>query len=317
METTLLTADQKYGDYMRRSRALLVFSALAITGFAYVIQSTPQLPDPGNTGVSKEQQEQLGQQTAAEVYKQMPVLPDSSAETQYVQQLGRKLVSVIPPETSWPYQFHVVPQKEINAFALPGGPIFVNIGTITAAQNEAQLAGVMAHEISHVYMQHSIKQLKKQQLQQGLVGILGAVLGQSGGAAASLARIGIGIGSGMLSLKYSRGDEAQADSVGAILMYKVGYPPVELAEFFQTLEQQGGANGPNFLSDHPNPGNRVAAIEQEVRGWPPVNTQVNNQAFARVKERAQGVRAYTAQEIAQGAKDNTWARQNERYAPKN
>jgi predicted Zn-dependent protease len=275
------------------------------------------LSDPGNTGVSKEQQEQLGQQTAAEVYKQMPVLPDSSGETQYVQQLGRKLVSVIPPETSWPYQFHVVPQKEINAFALPGGPIFVNIGTITAAQNEAQLAGVMAHEISHVYMQHSIKQLKKQQLQQGLVGILGAVLGQSGGAAASLARLGIGIGSGMLSLKYSRSDEAQADSVGAILMYKVGYPPVELAQFFQTLEQQGGANGPNFLSDHPNPGNRVAAIEQEIRAWPPVNTQVNSQAFARVRDRAQGVRAYTAQEIAQGAKDNTWARQNERYAPKN
>jgi predicted Zn-dependent protease len=302
---------------MGRSTTLLFLSIVTITSFGYVIQSTPQLPDPGNTGVSKEQQEQLGQQTAAEVYKQMPVLPDSSAETQYVQQLGKKLVSVIPAENSWPYQFHVVPQKEINAFALPGGPIFVNIGTVTAAADEAQLAGVMAHEISHVYMQHSIKQLKKQQLQQGLVGILGAVLGQSNGAAASLARLGIGIGSGMLSLKYSRGDEAQADSVGAILMYRVGYPPVELAQFFQTLEQQGGASGPNFLSDHPNPGNRVAAIQQEIQGWPPVNTQVNNQAFQRVKDKAQGVRAYTAQEIAQGAKDNTWAKQNERYAPKN
>ncbi len=301
---------------MRRVINLVLLSAMSLTGVAYVIQSTPQLPDPGNTGVSREQQEQLGQQTAAEVYKQMPVLPDGSAETQYVQQLGRKLVSVIPPENSWPYQFHVVPQKEINAFALPGGPVFVNIGTITAAADEAQLAGVMAHEISHVYMQHSIKQLKKQQLQQGIVGILGAVLGQSGGATATLARLGIGIGSGMLSLRYSRADEAQADSVGAILMYKVGYQPVELAQFFQTLEQQGGANGPNFLSDHPNPGNRVAAIQEEIRGWPPVNSQVNNQAFARVRDRAQGVRAYTAQEISQGAKDNTWAKQNERYAPK-
>jgi predicted Zn-dependent protease len=219
-------------------------------------------------------------------------------------------VSAIPPENSWPYQFHVIPQKEINAFALPGGPIFVNIGTITAADNEAQLAGVMAHEISHIYMQHSIKQMKKQQLQQGIAGILGAVLGQSGGAAATLARLGVGIGSGMLSLKYSRGDEAQADNVGAILMYKVSYPPVELAQFFQKLEQQGGASGPNFLSDHPNPGNRVAAIQQEIQGWPPVNPQVNSQAFLRVKERAQTERAYTAQEIAQGAKDNTWAKQN-------
>jgi predicted Zn-dependent protease len=302
---------------MRRSSVLLFLSVLTITSFGYVVQSTPQLPDPGNTGISKQQQEQLGQQTAAEVYSQMPVLPDSSAETQYVQQLGRKLVSGIPPETSWPYQFHVVPQKEINAFALPGGPIFVNIGTVTAATDEAQLAGVMAHEISHVYMQHSIKQLKKQQLQQGLVGILGAVLGQSNGTGAALARLGIGIGSGMLSLRYSRADEAQADSVGAVLMYKVGYQPVELAQFFQTLEQHGGATGPNFLSDHPNPGNRVAAIQEEIRGWPPINTQVNNQAFLRVKERAQDVRAYTAQEIAQGAKDNAWAKQNERYAPKN
>src|SRR5437763_9977869 len=274
---------------MRRISILLLLSAMSFAGLAYVVQSTPALPDPGNTGVSKEQQEQLGQQTAAEVYKQMPVMPDGSAETQYVQQLGRKLVSVIPAENSWPYQFHVVPQKEINAFALPGGPIFVNVGTMTAAADEAQLAGVMAHEISHVYMQHSIKQMKKQQLQQGLVSILGAVLGQSNGTGAALARLGIGIGSGMLSLKYSRADEAQADSVGAILMYKDGYPPVERAQFFQKLEQQGGANGPNFLSDHPNPGNRVAAIQEECRGWPPVNTQVNNQAFLRVREKAQGV----------------------------
>jgi predicted Zn-dependent protease len=295
---------------MQRSTILVFVLAMSFAGFAYVVQSTPQLPDPGDTGVPKEQQIQLGQQTAAEVYKQMPVLPDGSAESQYVQQLGKKLVSAIPPENSWPYQFHVIPQKEINAFALPGGPIFVNIGTITAADNEAQLAGVMAHEVSHIYMQHSIKQMKKQQLQQGIAGILGAVLGQSGGAAATLARLGIGIGSGMLSLKYSRGDEAQADNVGAILMYKVSYPPVELAEFFQKLEQQGGASGPNFLSDHPNPGNRVAAIQQEIQGWPPVNPQMNNQAFLRVKERAQTERAYTAQEIAQGAKDNTWAKQN-------
>ena len=169
----------------------------------------------------------------------MPVLPDGRAEAQYVQRLGRELVAVIPRKTSWPYQFHVVPQKEINAFALPGGPIFVNIGTMTAAANEAQLAGVMAHEVSHVYRQHSIKQIRKQQLQQGIVGILGAVLGQSGGATATLARLDIGIGSGMLSLKYSRGDEAQADSVGAVLMYKVGYQPVELAQFFQTLGTAG------------------------------------------------------------------------------
>src|SRR5438270_13648250 len=137
-----------------------------------------QLPDPGNTGVTKEQQEQLGQQAVAEVYKQMPVLPDSSPDTQYIQQLGRKLVSAIPQQDSWPYQFHVVPQKEINAFALPGGPIFVNIGTINAADSEAQLAGVMSHEMSHVYMQHSAKQAPKRQVAE-ILDALGGILGNS------------------------------------------------------------------------------------------------------------------------------------------
>ena len=92
---------------------------------------SPRLPDPGSTGLTREQQIQLGQKAMAEVYKQMPVLPDSSPVTQYIQQLGKKLQTAIPPQYNWPYQFHVVQQKDINAFALPGGPIFVNVGTIS------------------------------------------------------------------------------------------------------------------------------------------------------------------------------------------
>src|SRR5215813_13301586 len=233
-------------------------------------KAEPQLPDPGTvSGITKEQQEQVGLQAMAEVYKQMPVLPDSSQETQYIQQLGKKLVAVIPPDVSWPFQFHVIPQKEINSFALPGGPMFVNIGTLTAADNEAELAGVMAHEMAHVYMQHSVKQASKQSMTQGLLGVLGSVMGS--GTVGSLARAGIGIGAGVLSLKYSRGDEAQADAVGAIIMYKAGYDPKALPAFFQKLEQEGGGRGPQFLSDHPNPGNRVTAIQKEVQNWPPKN----------------------------------------------
>ena len=269
----------------------------------------PQLPDPGSAGMSKQEQEQVGQQAMAEVYKQMPVLPDSHPLAQYVQRLGRKLVPVIPPENSWPYQFHVIQQKDINAFAIPGGPIFINVGTIQAADNEAELAGVMAHEMSHVYMQHSAKQAGKASLAQGLVGILGAVL--PGNAAGNLARLGIQVGAGTIFMRYSRKDEAQADAVGAIIMYKAGYNPKALAEFFQKLEQQGGGRGPQFLSDHPNPGNRVAAVDKEIQNWPPKNYLPSSQEFARAKQDSNSVKTYTGQQIADGAKQGLWARQNQ------
>src|ERR1051326_7295808 len=142
-------------------RALAVVLALMIAQPFAFGQSAPQLPDPGKASMSKQQQEQLGVKTMAEVYKQMPVLPDSSRETQYIRQLAGKLQATIPQDRNWPYQFHVIQASDINAFALPGGPIFVNVGTITAAENEAQLAGVLAHEMSHVYMQHSAKQAPK------------------------------------------------------------------------------------------------------------------------------------------------------------
>ena len=290
-----------------RFSALLAL-LLALPAWPAPPTTSPELPNPGRVSMTKEQQEQLGQQAVSEVYKQMPVLPDSSSVTQYIQQLGRKLVTVVPPEHSWPYQFHVIQQKEINAFALPGGPIFINVGTITAADNEAELAGVMAHEMSHVYMQHSAKQLPKQEWA-GIVSVLGGLLG--GSTIGNLARMGIQLGAGGLLLKYSRGDEAQADAVGAIIMYKAGYPPKAMADFFQKLEQQSGSGGPQFLSDHPNPGNRVEAVEKEITNWPPKNYLGTSDACVRTKADAGRVKAYTAQQIADGAKSGTWAQQNQ------
>jgi hypothetical protein len=259
--------------------------------------------------MTRAEQEQLGLQAAAEVYKQMPVLPDSSPETKYIQGLGTRLYKTIPPEHSWPYQFHVVAQKEINAFALPGGPMFVNVGTIAAADNEAELAGVMAHEMSHVYMQHSAKQQEKSSLLGDLAGIAGAVAGSKGGTWGTLAQGGIQFGAGTLMLKYSRGDEAQADAVGAIILWKAGYNPVALAEFFEKLAAQGGT-GPQFLSDHPNPGNRRNAIEHEIAEWPAKAYSENSPQFAAVHKGAASVPAYSAQEIAAGAESGRWATEN-------
>jgi beta-barrel assembly-enhancing protease len=292
-----------------RHQVLAALLALLLTQPSWLLAATtgPELPDPGTTAITRDQQIQLGRQAAAEVYKQMPVLPDSSPLTQYVRSVGRKLVAQIPQEYSWPYEFHVIPEKEINAFALPGGPMFVNAGAIVAADNEAQLAGVMAHEMSHVYMQHSAKQATKQSWIGLIGGLAGAITGS--GALGTLARAGIQIGAGAISLKYSRNDESQADAVGAIIMYRAGYDPRALAQFFEKLESEG-SGGPQFLSDHPNPGNRSAAIDKEISEWPQKNYQNNSQGFVQAKQEATHMRLYTAQEIADGAKQGRWTQQN-------
>ena len=294
-------------------RRLLWLIALLLATQAYPQSAGPEFPNPGNAHMSRDKQRAIGLQAAAQVYQQMPVVPDNSPETQYIRQLGQKLVSTIPSEHSWPFEFHVVAQKDINAFALPGGPMFVNIGTITAAANEAELAGVMAHEMSHVYMQHSAKQASKAQTTGLLAGLAEAALGATvGGAVGELGQMGIQMGAQGLTLKYSRSDEAQADAVGAVILYKAGYNPQALADFFKTLETQGGQAPPQWLSDHPNPGNREQAIEKEIRNWPPENYASNSPAFQKVRQHAMGVKAYTGEEIAQGAKSGQWAALNKK-----
>ena len=288
------------------ARFTLAASMILPLSFACLAQTdVPKLPNPGSSSISREDQTKIGFQAAQEIYKQMPLLPDRSPETQYVRQLGQRLAATIPTEYSWPFDFHVVAQKEINAFALPGGEMFVNLGTIVAAQNDAQLAGVMAHEMAHVYMQHSAKQMQKAQLTQGLAGLAGAILGNKGGTLGSLGQIGVQLGAGMVMLRYSRGDEAQADEVGAMILQRARYNPRALADFFKTLEAQG-STGPQFLSDHPNPGNREAAIQKEIAGWPPVKYQTDIPLFTKTRQHAAGVKTYSAEEIAQGAKAGKW-----------
>jgi beta-barrel assembly-enhancing protease len=278
----------------------------------YAASTGPQLPNPGTAPMTRQQQIQVGLEIAAQVYKKMPVLPDDSPETQYIRQLGEKLEAVIPAKYSWPFQFHVIPQKEINAFALPGGQMFVNAGTIAAASNEAELAGVMAHEMAHVYMQHGAKQAGKTQTTSLIAGLAGALLGATtGGVVGQLAQAGIQFGAQGVILKYSRADEAQADAVGAIILYKAGYNPRALADFFKKLDAQDDS-GPQFLNDHPNPGNREQAIKQEIASWPPKNYTTNSAAFEKVRLEAASLKVYSAQQISQGAKSGDWARLNQK-----
>src|SRR2546423_10095420 len=144
--------------------------------------------------------------------------------------------------------------------------------------------------MAHIYMQHAMKQASKQSMAQGILGALGSVLGQ--GTLGTVARAGISIGAGTIFLKYSRNDEAQADAVGAIIAYKAGYNPKAMADFFQKLEQEGGGRGPQFLSDHPNPGNREASIQKEIQNWPSKNYQGSSSSFAQARQQANSIRAY-------------------------
>ena len=256
-------------------------------------------PTRGFDIFSQDEEIQLGKQNAADVMKQMPVLPDSDPVVQYVQGLGARLAQHAPGY-QWPYNFHVVNVKEINAFALPGGPVFVNLGTIQAADNEAQLAGVMAHEISHVVQRHGTRAASKQMGAQLPLAILGGLLGNS--TLAKAAEMGISFGVGSYFLKNSRQAESEADLLGTDIMYDSGYEPRQMAVFFGKLEKEMGASATSminqFLSDHPNPGNRVEAVTAEVKTLMPRTYLADSANFRQIKTRVAGMKPLTSEQVA-------------------
>lgn len=204
----------------------------------------------------------LGDQAAVEAEKVYPVIRDASIQA-YISAVGDRLVAAIPPEFQHPefqYRFKVVNVSDLNAFALPGGPMFVNRGMIQAAHNEGELAGVMAHELSHVALRHGTAQATKQNSVGSQLGQLGMILGGAVVGGQTGAQLGQ-MGAQAWMTKYSREYESQADALGAVMMASAGYDPHDLANVFQMLAQQSGGRGaPQWLSTHPDPGNRYNKI---------------------------------------------------------
>jgi beta-barrel assembly-enhancing protease len=231
----------------------------------------------------------LGRQAAAEAEQQLPLLRDAEVDD-YVERVGQRLVNAIPEEfrhREFQYYFRVVNARDINAFALPGGPMYVNRGMIQAARSEGEMAGVMAHEISHVALRHGTAQATKGQkygLLAGILGIGGAILGGPAGAAAQIASQGVGV----YFLKFSREYETEADILGAQIMAQAGYDPRDLAAMFQTIERQGGGSSGGFLSSHPSPKNRYARINQEAQYLRVANPIRDSRDFERIQARLRG-----------------------------
>ena len=233
----------------------------------------------------------VGRQAAAEAERQLRIIRDPEASS-YLESVGQRLVAAIPPEFQHPefrYYFRLVDNRQINAFALPGGPMYVNSGVILVAHNEGELAGVMAHELSHVALRHGTAQATKAQspsLLAGIGAIGGAILG---GPLGQAVYAGSQLGAAGYLLRYSREYETEADLLGARIMARAGYDPRDLAQMFRTIEAQGGGGGGGFFSDHPSPKDRYARINEEAaRLQVSANPIKVTTQFRSVKERLSG-----------------------------
>jgi predicted Zn-dependent protease len=220
---------------------------------------------PGFNVFSVEQDIEIGRRSAAEAERQLRLVRDRAVDA-YLNEIVTTLAAGAAGPR-FPYHAQAVNASELNAFALPGGPLYVNRGLIQAARSEGELAGVVAHEIAHIALRHATHNVSKAYMTQTGLGILGGLLGgRTGRGTAQVIEAVGGFGLNALFLKYSRDAETQADIAGAQMMARAGYDPLEMASFFDLLREQarrdpGGLE--QFFSSHPAPADRAARIRKE------------------------------------------------------
>lgn len=213
--------------------------------------------------ISVEQEIQVGKQANAQMRKEQPELRDAVV-TAYVRGIAGRLVRVAHGP-KYPYSFTVANTREINAFALPGGPVWINRGVLQVAANESQVAGVLAHEIAHVAQRHAAGQLTRVAIANWGLGLLGAMLGNTGGAGAAQVA-GSYLASGAF-LKFDRDEEREADKVGLTLLTRAGWDARGMIELFDILRRQQGRDPSSveaFFSSHPSPQERIAELKAAV-----------------------------------------------------
>jgi beta-barrel assembly-enhancing protease len=269
---------------MSRARVKTTLVAASLAAFVATSAAQTQITAPKNK-YSPADDVKLGQEAAQQVEKELPVMRDSQVNG-YLEAIGRRLVENIPGEFRHPefrYSFTGVNLKEINAFALPGGPMFINRGMIEKGHNEGEVAGVMAHELSHVALRHgTAQQTKATPYAIGQIAgqIAGAIIG---GRTGSVIAQGSQFGIGTYFMKFGREYEKQADILGSHIMANAGYDPRDMANVFQTIEKESGPGGPQWMSDHPNPGNRFEYINKEAQMLHVASARRNTAEFQSVQ----------------------------------
>jgi len=246
------------------------------------------------TSLTRDQEIQIGKEAAAQVEREMEVVHNPEVEA-WLNRIGQRLAQT-PQANAYPYYFNIVNEDSINAFALPGGPMYVHTGLLKAADSEAEVAGVLAHEMSHVALRHGAAQLGKQQTWGTLFGVLGAAVGAAAGGPngecgllCRAGEAGAGIGGSSVLMKFSRGFERDADLNGARMMAAAGYDPMELPRFFEKLQSKlGSAAAPKgltlWLSDHPATGSRIEYVAADVRFYPQRDYTTGTGDFQRIKQ---------------------------------
>jgi beta-barrel assembly-enhancing protease len=236
---------------------------------------------------SPEQDIKLGKASAEEAVREARLVEDERV-TAYVRRVGARLAAQAPGY-EFPYQFAVVAAPEVNAFAFPGGYVFVNAGAVAAARNEGELAAILAHEISHVALRHGTNQASKAYVAKAGLEVLDTLTGGRDTELGRLAASVGGAGADLLFQDSGRSSETEADLEGARLMAAAGYDPRDMARFFEKLDQTGTGRAANAPSDHPDPGSRVAAIKEIISTLPAARTEAGDpEEFRRIKKRLRG-----------------------------
>lgn len=239
----------------------IIIAVLALISYFGSRSFNPVTGEEQYVSLTREQEIALGLQSAPQMIQEYGGLyPDEQMQAQ-IDAIGHRLVdSSIAATTDWQFDFHLLDSPDvINAFALPGGQVFITTGLLGRLQTEDEVAGVISHEIVHVLARHGAQRLAKNDLTNGLVGAVAVASGDAG-AAQTAAVIGQ-----LVNMSYGREDELQSDSLGVCLMIDAGYDPAAMIQVMQVLQEASGGGGqPEFFSTHPNPENRITQIEQAI-----------------------------------------------------